>query len=94
MIERDLCRGVVNQNAKRIKRVFRWATENEMMPPPVYHGLQAVRGLHRGPSSARETDPARSVPQEHIDAVLRFVGTPVGTLTRLRVPPCQRQGPG
>jgi len=92
MIERDLCRGVVNQNAKRIKRMFRWATENEMIPPTVFHGLQAVRGLNRGRSAARETDPVKPVPQEHIDAVLRLASASLGALIRLQLATGMRPG--
>ena len=30
------------------KRMFKWGVENELVPPSVYHGLQAVAGLKRG----------------------------------------------
>jgi hypothetical protein len=63
MIEANLCRGVVNQRVGRIRRMFRWAVENELVPPSVLQGLQAVRGLQRGRSAARETEPVKPVPQ-------------------------------
>jgi hypothetical protein len=40
-----LSRGVVNHRMGRIKRMFRWAVENELIPPSVYHGLLSVCGL-------------------------------------------------
>lgn len=51
----DLSRGVVNMRVKRIRRMFKWAVENEFVSPTVLHGLQAVEGLKRGRSDARET---------------------------------------
>src|SRR5262249_7168984 len=61
MMEAGLCRGVVNQRIGRIRRMFRWATENELVPLSSYHGLLAVRGLERGRSEARETEPVKPV---------------------------------
>jgi hypothetical protein len=55
MITGGLSRGVINAHVGRIKRMFRWAVENELAPANVYHGLQAVTGLQRGRSVARET---------------------------------------
>jgi hypothetical protein len=48
MIEADLCRGEINKRMGRIKRILRWATENELLPATVFHALQSVRGLVRG----------------------------------------------
>ena len=53
MIEDDLCRGVINQRIGRVRRMFRWAVESELVPPSVFQGLQAVRGLQRGRSAAQ-----------------------------------------
>src|SRR5262249_8083733 len=50
-----LCRGVVNQRVGRIRRLFRWGVEQELVPPSVLQGLESVRGLQRGRSEARET---------------------------------------
>jgi hypothetical protein len=54
LIDGKLCRTTINNRVGRIKRMFRWAVENEMVPPSVYHGLQAVAGLRAGRSEARE----------------------------------------
>ena len=44
-LNRDQNRRTINQNVGRVKRMFRWAVENELVPPGLYHGLQAVAGL-------------------------------------------------
>lgn len=73
MIESNLARTTVNQRVSCIRRIFKWAVSEELLPPSVYHGLQAVDGLKRGRCAARETDPVRPVPEAHIDAVLPFL---------------------
>jgi hypothetical protein len=37
------CRRVINNRMERIKRMFRWATENELVHPSIYHGLLVPR---------------------------------------------------
>ena len=68
LIAADLSRGVINNHVSRIKRFFKWATENEMVPPQVQHGLQCVPGLRCGRSPARETQPIRPVDDAIVDA--------------------------
>lgn len=72
--------------------MFKWATENELVEPSVYHGLQAVGGLKRGRSDARETDPVRPVPVEHVDAVLPLVSVQVAAMIRLQLLTGMRPG--
>ncbi len=62
-------RGQVNKMTGRIKRMFKWATENELVPASVYHGLQAVAGLKAGRSAARESEPVKPVPPAYVDAI-------------------------
>lgn len=64
VIRKGLSRKLVNQNVSRIKKVFKWGVENEMVPPSIYHGLIAVEGLKRGRSSARETPDVKPVPED------------------------------
>ncbi len=54
MVKLGWARTYVNKHVGRIKRIFRHATENEMVPPSTYQGLQAVGGLRAGRSDARE----------------------------------------
>ncbi len=45
LIEAGACRLHINQQVSKVKRMFKWGTENELVPPSTYHGLQAVVGL-------------------------------------------------
>ena len=76
MVECGLSRRVVNDRIGQIKRAFKWAVAEELVPPSLYHGLQAVAGLTFGRSKARETEPVRPVPDLYVAIVLPFV-TPV-----------------
>ena len=84
MISADISLGVVNKYVGIIKRLFKWASENELVPASVYHGLQTVKGLQHGRSSARETDTVVPVPEPHIDLVLHHVSRQVQAMIRLQ----------
>jgi hypothetical protein len=85
MILAGLSRKTVNEYSARIKRCFRWGTEQELVPPSIFHGLQAVRGLMRGRSEARETPPVRPVAQALIDAVLPYVRPQVAAMIQFQL---------
>lgn len=84
MIERDWCRKLVNQRIGRVKRCFKWGVENELVPPSVWHGLQAVRGLAPGRSRARETEPVKPVPEAFVDALQPHVAPQVWAMIELQ----------
>jgi integrase len=84
MIEGGLCRSEVNQRTGRIKRFFAWAVENEHVPPQVLHGLQAVRGLARGRSNAKESEPVKPVPEAFVDAIKPHVSPQVWAMIELQ----------
>jgi integrase len=84
MVEASLCRGVVNQRVWRIKRVFRWAASEELVPIAVMQGLAAVAGLPKGRSPAPESEPVRPVPGEFVDAVQPYVTPHVWAMIELQ----------
>lgn len=84
MIEANLCRNEINKRIGRIKRIFRWAVENELVQAEIHHGLQAVRGLARGRSQARESAPVKPVPDTFVDAVQSHVSPQVWAMVQLQ----------
>lgn len=82
MVDAGLSRGVINQRVGRIKRVFKWAVAEELVPEPVHRALLAVEGLKAGRSAARETDRVEPVPDGHVDAVLPFLSGPLRAMVR------------
>lgn len=83
-IDDGLARRTVNGYARIVKHCFRWGVEEALVPASVFHGLQAVPGLARGRSAARETPPVKPVPESHIAAVEPFVSRQVWALIRLQ----------
>lgn len=92
MIRDGWCRGYVNQQVGRVKRMFKWAVENEVVPPSLYHALEAVAGLKKDRTPARETDRVLPVPQEHVDAVVAHVSPQVAAMIRLQLLTGMRPG--
>ncbi len=84
MIDADLCRGVVNRRANRLKRIFKWAVAEELIPPSVYHGLIAVEGLRRGRTEVRESEPIRPVTDAVVDATLPHLPVIVADMVRFQ----------
>ncbi len=84
MIAGGMSRRVVNRYVQKVRACFRWGTENELVPPSVFHGLQSVAGLKAGRSEARETEPVKPVPNVFVDAVLPFVSAQVKAMIELQ----------
>ena len=84
MIDDDLCRNEINKRIGRVKRVVKFGVENELVDPSVFHGLQAVRGLSRGRSEARESEPVKPVPEAYVDALESHVLPQVWTMIQLQ----------
>lgn len=92
MIELGWCRKSVNSNTNRIRSMFRWAAEREMIPGGVYHALTAVAGLKRGRSAAVERPPVKPVPLERVNAIEPHVSRQVWTLIQLQILTAARAG--
>jgi len=84
MIARDWSRRLINQRINRVRRMFKWAVAEELVPPSVLEGLRAVPGLRYGRTTARETEPVRPVDDAHIDAILPYVTRQVAALIQLQ----------
>ena len=92
MIKVGWCRRHVNFQVSRIKRMFRWATENELIPGSVYHALQAVTGLRHGRSEARESKVVKPVPMEDVELVKPYVSRQVWAMIQLQLYTGARSG--
>jgi integrase len=84
MVAADWSRSYVNVSVNRIKRMFRWATAEEMVPPSVVHGLSAVAAIRRGEPGVRETAKVRPAPDADVDAALPFMPAAVSAMVRLQ----------
>jgi integrase len=73
MVEKDWARTYINHQIDRVRRMFRWATEEQLIPATVYHALKAVRGLRKGLPGVRESKKVRPVSARLIKHVLKRV---------------------
>jgi integrase len=80
-----LARGVVNQRIGRIRRLFKWGVEQEMVPASALQGLQAVRGLQKGRSKARETQPVAAVSPAVVEDTLPFLNRHIAGMVRVQL---------
>ncbi len=78
-------RGVINHQCKRIKRAFRWAVENEMIPASVAHGLSAVAPLMPGRSEAHECARVMPAADADIEAAKQHMGPTVKAMVDVQL---------
>lgn len=83
MIAQNLCRLTINQRIGCIRRIFAWAVEEELIPPSVSHGLNAVRGLKRGRSGAKESRHIGPVAEQVVDAVMKHLPPTLQAMVKL-----------
>lgn len=89
---RPWCRRSINLHTYRIRSLFRWGVEQELVPPMVLQGLKAVRGLQKGRTGARETEKVKPVPEPFIEAVFPVVSAPVRAMIELQLLTGMRPG--
>ena len=91
-VSEGLCRATVNRYVSHIKRMFKWAVENELVQVEVWQALQAVSGLKKGRSEAEDYDPIRPVREQAIKAVEPYVSRQVWAMIQLQL--CSGMRPG
>jgi len=84
MVASDIARTLANERVNRLRRIFRWGVENQIVLPEVLHALEAVSPLKRGRCEARETDPVKPVSDEHVEAVLKVVPPTLAAMIRVQ----------
>jgi integrase len=76
-------RRYINKCVGRIRRMFKWAIENELVEPTVLLKLQAVAPLMKGRTDAKEHTPRHPIDLEVIEKVKALVPTRTKDLIEL-----------
>lgn len=84
MIEQGLSRGYINDTVQRARGIFKWGVANEIVPAAVWHTLQAVQGLRKHRTAARETDRVAPVADHVVDATLPCLPVIVADMVRIQ----------
>ncbi len=92
MIDAGWERVSINTHVGRIRRMFKWESENELVPVDVFQALGTVAGLRKGRSDAVETKPVRPVADHLVEAVRPFVSRQVWGMIELQRLTAMRPG--
>jgi hypothetical protein len=84
MIEAGWVRRHINHCIGCIKRCFKWAAGEEIIPGSVPHALWAVDGLKRGCTNAKESSPVLPVEDVVVEASLPYMSPPVKAMVQLQ----------
>jgi integrase len=84
VLRNGLARKCVNKQIGRIKRLFAWGVEEELVPVAVHQALPCVPGLKKDKGSAREKPRVKPVPEAFVEAVLPLVPPTVRTMIEVQ----------
>jgi integrase len=85
MIHRGWTRKYTNKHVDRVKRMFKWAVAEELIPAGVYEALRAVVGLRHGRCGAPDNPPVQSAPVDRVEATKRHLNRQVTTMLELQL---------
>jgi integrase len=79
-----LSRPYVNRALQWVRRMFKWAVGEELVPVSILTSLHAVEGLRIGRTDAPEPPPVLPVPDVTIDATLPHLSPVVADMVRVQ----------
>lgn len=82
MVDDGHSRPYLNNNINHIRRAFKWAVAEELVPVSVHQALAAVPGLKKGRTTAKEPARILPVPGEVIDATIVLLPSAVADMVR------------
>jgi integrase len=85
-------RNYVNEQVNRVRRAFKWAVAEELVPGDLHHALRAVPALRKGTRGVRETEPVKPVPEAFVNAALPFMPVPIRVMVRAQLLTGMRPG--
>jgi len=82
--KKELARSTLNSTISRIKRMFRWAKNQEVVPGSVYDSIRDVEGLRKGENGMREPELIQPVPDSVVQQTLPYLGQVVADMVRFQ----------
>jgi integrase len=77
MVDSGLCRTTINSRINRIRRVFRWAAGEQLVPTEIWANLLPLEPLEEGRSEAKEPEAKGTVSEAQIEAAEAHMTAPV-----------------
>lgn len=85
MIDAGCVRTSINRMMGRVRRLFKWAVSEEMLPVTVHQALCTLPGLEVGRSTAIESAAVRPVPEAFVNAIQPYVSRQVWAAIQLQI---------
>lgn len=92
MPQRGWCRTTINDRIGKLRRVFKWAAGEELVPGAVPDALRNVAGLQRGRTPAPEPEPVGPADPGWVEATLPHVGQAVAAMIEVQLLTGMRPG--
>lgn len=83
LVNKGLSRGYINGMVDRIRRIFTWAVENELVKPEKLVALRAVRALRRGKTKAVEHEPIKPPDPELVDVTIKYATPTIAAMIEI-----------
>lgn len=83
-VGRGLSRYSVNRATTTIKRAFKWAASEQLLPVTVYQALATVEGIRKGRTTLRESKKVPPVPVGDVLATLPHLPAPVAAMVMIQ----------
>ena len=84
MIGKGWARTNIYKHTSRVRSIFNWGVEEELVPAAIYQALRSVKGLKKGRSAAKESAPVKAVPDAWVNAIEKHVAPQVWALAQLQ----------
>jgi integrase len=89
LVAQELSRGVINQRIGIVKRLFRWAASEQLVPGNVWHALEAVTGLRAnervGDKVVQDRPKVRPVAEGIVRETMKAMTPTVAAMTELQL---------
>ena len=83
-IDAGNCRTLINARVGKVRRVFKWAVSEQLIPVATYTALATVEGLEEGRTSVRESEPVCPVDSAIVEATLAHLNRHVRGLVEFQ----------
>ena len=92
MIDANLSRKTINNRVNRIRRIFKWGVENDVVEPSILQALKAVEPLRFGRSGVKEGPGVKPVADERVEKTLVCMPPMLQAMVRVQLYTGMRPG--
>lgn len=80
LVEDGNSRDYVNDQINRVRKIFKWAVSEELIPVETYQALATVSGLKRGQEGVKDTAKRQPAAWDDVEAIAKVLHEPVSTM--------------